>query len=591
MKIVWPLFFVFILVFGVIDKVYCESNVMITEVAGIKTPDIPLGDEFRPDVVLDPSLAGDINIDISTTNVPDGTTVKIKFRDEDNSNPPHGIVENGMVTIPVTLEAGNVKVLYAETDSYYTELASFLPTDDSGLKLWLKADDGAKAVSMAANFLRYNNQYLSIPDNPSISLESNQDFSIALWVNLGSKYGSWGQSFINKDNGTGRGEPIEYGLGYGTRADRFRFILGNGSSYGYVDANGLGVPEINKWYFVVAWHDSEKDTLNIQVNNGEIDSTPWSGGTLDSSGPLLIGDGYRNFQNDPEKFYFDGKLQGISFWKKVLASEERASLYNLGSGKLYSDLLDDEKDSLISFWNLSEENGARVDAHGTNDLTQYNGIFSTKGIVSGKADGEQSVERWIDKSGNNNNFLQETKDFQPIFKADLLNGKGAVNFDGLDDKLLALSSITDLTQKLTAYFVASPDILHNGTIWSTEGADSGDGCLLLNGGSDQKFSCSYPLISKNTGVSENTPSYYTAVFSSTNFATGTIKLRANGKDIGTSTSGKRSATHNGNLVVGSKTNGSNPFDGNIYELILFEGEHTLKQIAEVEGYLKEKYGL
>lgn len=572
-------------------KTHAESNIKITRVAGIKVPDIPLGDILRPDVILDPSLSGEINVDVETFGVPDETKVNLKFKGEDNSNPPSGLLENGMVTIPLNLEAGNVKVLFAETEPYFTQLASFSPNRIDGLKLWLKADDGVNGISRAANFYRNYNHYLSIPDNPSISLGSDQDFSIALWVNFRSKDGWWGQSFISKDDGTGRGEPIEYSLGYSSRLDRIRFSVGNGSYFGSVNADSIGSPEVGKWYFVVAWHDSEKDTLNIQVNNGAIDSIQWTGGTIDLSNPLLVGSGYRNIQNSSEKFYFDGSLQAISFWKKVLTSEERSSLYNSGNGKLYSDLLNNEKDGLISFWNLNEENGARIDAHGTNALSPYNGLSYTKGTVSGMAGEGELVAIWLDKSGNNNNVIQKTKEFQPVFKANLLNGLGAVSFDGIDDKLLALSSVTDLTQKLTAYFVASSDILHNGAIWSTEGGDAGDGCLLLNGGSDQKLSCSYPLVSKSSSVGESTPAYYTAVFSSTNFATGNVRLRANGKDIGTSASGKRSYTHNGNLTIGSKTNGSNPFDGNIFELLLFQGEHTPKEIAQVEGYLKEKYGL
>ena len=569
---------------------YSENNLKITGAAGINSPNIPLADKTRPDIVLDPSLSGNVNVDISTTSIPDGTKVKIKFQDENNLNPPEGIIQNGKVTVPVPLTAGAVKVLYAETDPYLSELTSFSPQDIAKLKLWLKADNGVKGNSIAAKFTREDNQYLSIADKPSISLGPDQDFSIALWVNLVSKSASWGQSFINKDDGSGRGEPIEYGIGYNISKDRFRLILGNGSAYGYVDANDTGSIETGKWYFVVAWHDSKNDTLNIQVNNGDVNSIAWTKGTFDSSNPLLIGDGCRNYQSDPNKFYLDGRLQGIGFWKKVLAPNERASLYNSGTGKLYSDLTTDEKVNLIAWWNLNEKDGTRIDSHGGNNLTSY-GVTSANGIVSGKAADGEPVNNWNDASGNSNIAFQLTSDYQPIYKSSLLNGKGGIRFDGIDDKFEALSSVTDLTQKLTTYFVASQNTLGNNTVWSTKGSANGDLCKLNTDGSNQTLKWSSPAYEVKSGIGKGIPAYYTAIVRSTNYATGTVTWRANGKDIGTSSAEKRSISHDGNLTIGSAIDNSARFNGDIYEILIFEGEHTPKEVAQVESYLKTKYGL
>lgn len=574
-----------------IPNAFAEAQLKITGVAGSKTPDVPLADTSMPDIVLDQSLAGDINVDVSSTDIPDGTRVKLKFKDEQNLNPPEGSIQSGMATIPVNLQAGNVKTIYLETDPYLAPIAAFSPTDITNLKLWLKADDGVRSKSLAAKFLRLNNQSLSIPSNSNICLSSNQDFTFTLWVNLDSKAGSWGQSFISKDDGTGRAEPMEYSIGYNSQFDRFRFGLGNGSQYSSVDANTLGSPNTGNWYFIVAWHDSVKDTLNIQVNNDVIDSKPWSGGTLSSSFPLLIGSGFSNIQTESQKFNLDGRMQCISFWKKVLSAEERSSLYNKGTGKLYSDLTSEQKSGLTAWWDLTELSGQRLDSHSNNHLTDNNKVLSSDGIITGKSTDGSLVNFWADKSGQENNLTQAITDNLPIFKQSVLNGKPSIKFDGINDNLAALSSITDLSQRLTTYFVVSQNILQDNTIWSTEESNGGDQSSLINNNGSAQVQWSYPVHKASTNIAIARPALYTGIIRATNYATGTVTWRVNGKDLSTSSSGKRSQLHDGNLTLGAKSNGTKPFNGDIFEVLIFEGEHTAKQISQIESYLKTKYAL
>ncbi|GEM_PF-4561447 len=108
----------FTFLFNFYQPAYSESHLKITGVSGVKAPDVPLADTSMPDVVLDASLAGDVNVDVSTHGVPDGTTVKVKFKNEETNNPPTSEVISGMATIPVRLEAGNAKVIFAETGPY-----------------------------------------------------------------------------------------------------------------------------------------------------------------------------------------------------------------------------------------------------------------------------------------------------------------------------------------------------------------------------------------------------------------------------------------------------------------------------------------
>lgn len=101
--------------------VLASSHIKITGVGGIKAPDVCYGDTAMPDVVLDPSLSGTVNVDISTNGVPDGTKVKLKFKEEDKIQ-EEGVIESGKAVVPISLKTGNTKVLYVETEPFISTI-------------------------------------------------------------------------------------------------------------------------------------------------------------------------------------------------------------------------------------------------------------------------------------------------------------------------------------------------------------------------------------------------------------------------------------------------------------------------------------
>jgi hypothetical protein len=87
-------------------------------------------------------------------------------------------------------------------------------------------------------------------------------------------------------------------------------------------ATTLGAPSLNTWYFVVGWYDDAADTLNIQVNNGTVDSTgSLTVGAYAGTSTLEVGDWNANARIGP-----------ALFWKRVLSATERTNLYNGGAG-------------------------------------------------------------------------------------------------------------------------------------------------------------------------------------------------------------------------------------------------------------------
>ncbi len=174
----------------------------------------------------------------------------------------------------------------------------------------------AGKVGNAAQFTAANSESLSITDNAALSLGADSDFTIACWIYLDSK--ATHMHIIAKRNAAAA---IEYMLFYDTGADRFYFYI-TGTN---IAATTIGSPATATWYFVVMWHDKTANTVNIQVNNGTADSAAWAGGTSDGDAAFRIG-AYDGGQ------YFNGRVDAVGFWSRVLTADERATLYNGGSG-------------------------------------------------------------------------------------------------------------------------------------------------------------------------------------------------------------------------------------------------------------------
>ena len=183
-------------------------------------------------------------------------------------------------------------------------------------------------VGKSALFTRANSESLDRNDNADLST-GDIDFTFAMWVKLTSK--SNFMAFLSKAN-----NPVEYEIGYDVTNDRFQFSVSSGGDGGawptdIIRANNFGSPSTDTWYYIVAWHDSVNNTINIQVNNGTVDSKSYTSGVFDGTAVFHLGS-WGTFS------YLDGQLDQVGFWKRTLTSLERTLLYNNGSGLSYSQL-------------------------------------------------------------------------------------------------------------------------------------------------------------------------------------------------------------------------------------------------------------
>jgi hypothetical protein len=167
-------------------------------------------------------------------------------------------------------------------------------------------------------------QRFEVDDNTDLST-GDIDFTLGAWVYYSTTLsaGAFPGILSKWDGQSGQSEYLLYLNG---DAQRYKFVVSStGSDASEIVANNAGDPSDNAWHFIIAWHDSIANTLNIQVDNGTVDSTSYSAGVFDSSTAFRIGSltGVNGWT---------GNIDEVFFTKRILTADERSALYNNGLG-------------------------------------------------------------------------------------------------------------------------------------------------------------------------------------------------------------------------------------------------------------------
>jgi hypothetical protein len=182
--------------------------------------------------------------------------------------------------------------------------------------------NAAGIVSNAANLDDAN--YLSLATNSDLS-PGNVDFTWAFWFRSDVSLAGNNVDILGKWAGGGQ---LEYDFFLNSGALSF-LVSSTGSDFPGIAATSIGTIAATTWYYVVAWHDSGGNTLNICVNDGTVDSTGHSAGVFQGTATLLLAKS--NFVVS-----FDGRLDEVGLWHRVLTSGEITQLYNGGAGLAYA---------------------------------------------------------------------------------------------------------------------------------------------------------------------------------------------------------------------------------------------------------------
>jgi len=225
------------------------------------------------------------------------------------------------------------------------------------------------------------------------------------------------------------------------------------------------------------------------------------------------------------------------------------------------------------------------------------GVFSDAGITP--AINTSNVQRWNDKSGNNNHANQTTVGTRPNYITNVSNGFPALGFTAANADLLGVLGVTT-SNTASIWTVVSYSSLPSPNPGILQGSPTGQ--LSTTTTSDKKIGVW--VNSGNTRVwgrgiqSDNTSqniSQITALTVSTTHCISTI-FRTNRIDqyVNNAAAGNNTS-HNGTLgswtdvSIGSQGNES--WNGNIFEVIVFNTVVNSAQRIIIDNYLAAKYGL
>lgn len=221
--------------------------------------------------------------------------------------PGNGVVETSLIAYWRMEEASGNRV-----DSKNS--IALVPTGTPG--------NAAGKNGQAIAFTTAATTYLSAVDSANLSVGVNQDFSVACWIYFnGVPTGARG--IIGKGNASVSYNNCEYLLGTSS-TNLIWYVRSANINAGITLA-------ATTWYFVVAWYDATADIQYIQVNNGTPAQFANATGSFDSADPVEVGRQPQWTGSTP----FDGRIDGLMFWKRVLTTDERTALYNSGNGVDY----------------------------------------------------------------------------------------------------------------------------------------------------------------------------------------------------------------------------------------------------------------
>ncbi len=223
----------------------------------------------------------------------------------------------------------------------------------------------AGKIGTSRQFTATNSEQLAIANNATLDLSAS-GFTFAGWFYTDTVAAGF-RMMISKDTASAPNRQFSFYLN-GSQPN-FEVFNAAGSSLGVP----LSAVSASTWYFVVGWWDPADSKAYVSINNA---APSVSAGTaaLNTSGAADFKLGYRN-----STFYWDGRIDSVSLWKRVLTSDERTALYAGASGLDYPFVTSPLLTNLISHWKLDEASGNALDAHSTNTLTDTNTVTSAAG--------------------------------------------------------------------------------------------------------------------------------------------------------------------------------------------------------------------
>lgn len=186
----------------------------------------------------------------------------------------------------------------------------------------------AGKISNAASFVAASSEYLSIADNALLSFSGS--YTISAWCYIDPVPAGFA-AIVGKDVGA-IGVSEEYAIVYSGSAGSNRLVFYHFGALGSVNIeDGTGAPPGATWLHVIAWYDSSgTPSINIQRNNGTIYTNSTAvPAPISGTAPFALG------ARGDGVVLWDGRIDEVGLWDRILTTPERAQLYNSGAGVTY----------------------------------------------------------------------------------------------------------------------------------------------------------------------------------------------------------------------------------------------------------------
>lgn len=237
-------------------------------------------------------------------------------------------------------------------------------------------------TSQAAKFVTANSEYLDIATSP---FDFNSDWTISGWFNLTSVGGAVYPCILSSATG-GTAATLEVLLEFDDASDdKLRLYCGQSTAYKNVAwGTALGAGE---WHHFIIYYDVSATTIGISVDNGT--AVENNAVTINSLASPFFRIG--RWATGADR-YFDGLIDEVAIWSRLLSADEKTWLYNSGAGRSYDDALSQSVQVFDTFTDTSTTNlynhtpeidrsGAGWGRAGTSSV-QINGNNQAQGITS-----------------------------------------------------------------------------------------------------------------------------------------------------------------------------------------------------------------
>ena len=142
--------------------------------------------------------------------------------------------------------------------------------------------------------------------------------------------------WVNRESASGL--PIPFAKDAGGGGQRSYLVYYSAGWQFQVTANGTSMTGITitaastgVWYHLYLQHDSVNNKIGYRLDGGTLTEVAHSGGIFSGTTDFCIGN------RTPHDFPYDGLIDMVRFWKRLLTTAEQDQLYNSGAGLAYSD--------------------------------------------------------------------------------------------------------------------------------------------------------------------------------------------------------------------------------------------------------------